>query len=256
MALGLPRDVAGSVYGLFNSYRDRNKSKKDSYENTSLLSKYYNKLATDTNTLTARNKFFTNWTSIDGMPGDAQALNTMFHLVESVELPNLTTGDSDRIDDGRGPYQTHSNSITTTTGNTFSIVYRETQDPLIEAIIYHWMNRNAKPFVRPTRLNLDIEYKHDLDGNTGVLIYVIQGVRPKQIKTIDASHDGIRIKLREVTFIFNTFKVEPKRSLPNKPKSNVLPRRNKFVDVAERLTGYTEDVLVKIDNIEKVVDNL
>jgi len=261
MALGLPRDVAGSVYGLFNSYKNRNKAIRDEYENTSLLSTYYNELATNRiNTLTARNKFNTAWNSksIHNRTATATAtvLTKMFYLIDGIELPNLTIGDSDRIDDGRGPYQTHSNSITTTTGNTFNIVYRETQQALIEAIILNWMNDNAKPFVRPMDLIFSVNYRHDLDGSTKVLTYTMDGVRPQRIKTIDAKHDGIKILLRDVTFIFNTIKVDVESGKPRKPKSNVLPRRNKFVDVAERLTGVAEDVLVKVDNIEKVVDNL
>ena len=256
MALPVPRDIAGTIGGIFDTnYRDRNSSAKKAHVPTSLLSRYYNELATNKNTLTARNKFITNWSSDNNNVGYPNALNRMFYLIESIELPNLTIGDSDRIDDGRGPYQTHSNSITTTTGNEFSIIYRETQEPLLETFIYTWMNRNSAPFVRPIGLNLDVDYYHDQDGLSSVLTYKIIGVRPQQVKTIDASHDGIKIKLREVTYIFNTIKVEPHRPTPSKPKTNILPRKNKFLEALELATGVAEDVLVKIDNIEKVVDN-
>ena len=258
MALGLPRDVAGSVYGLFNSYKNRNKAIRDKHINTSLLSRYYNKSATDDNTLTVRNKFLATWLYID--INDVSSvylplLNELFYLIEKIETPNLTIKDGVRIDEGRGPYQTQSDSIPTTTGNTLDIIYRETQTPIIESLVSEWMYNNSIQFKRPTKFNLQVDFFSDYNESK-TLSYTFYGVRPKQVKMVDAEHDRRQILLRNVTFMFDTVFVDHFDNSSDKPRTNILPRRNKFVDIAERVTGVAEDVLVKVDNIEKVVDNL
>lgn len=185
------------------------------------VKEFYNSvLRNASNFLSTRNKFKISWTSFD--PGykplcsagtDYMQINNFilrtleqFRMyTDSIHVPGLSISSGGTIDEGMGTYYYSGNSMVQPEENKISVYFKEAQVSIVD-LANVWMEFNGRPWVRPIRVNLNIDYYSDVDGKTPIMAYQMSGCAPMEIDTIEAKHEGKEIALRKIEFGFNSIK--------------------------------------------------
>lgn len=164
------------------------------------------------NTFTPRNKFKISWinpetskkqTAESAVAENIKTMLQAFKLYsDSVELPAMVLDGGGIINDGRGSYYYNGDYVLSPDDNTLIVYFRETQTSISDLIMI-WLKHNSKPFVRPVRLNLYIDFYSDSDGKTSIMNYKAIGCIPIRCDLIKPTHDSREILLRGVKFGFH-----------------------------------------------------
>jgi hypothetical protein len=122
--------------------------------------------------------------------------------IDHIELPGMCIANGQVINDGRGAYYVQGDRTIAPERNEMDIYSRETQIAIVD-LAYMWMEYNARPWIRPIKLNLYIDYYSDYDGKTSNMAYVVKNCRPIETDTIKALHDNREILLRKIGIGFD-----------------------------------------------------
>lgn len=192
---------------------------------SSEMSKFYTDVfvSNSRNQLSTRCRFLVSWTfhdlsyrpttpasryagqSYDKVRGLILELLMRFRrYVERIDVPDLEIGGKP-FDDGLGTVYVQDNSMLHPGRNTLDVSFLETQVSVSD-MMNVWLEVNARPFVRPIRLNLNLDYLSDLDGSIPVMSYQVVGCRPQSMQLINCTHDGRDVKARRVTFGFDAIR--------------------------------------------------
>ena len=187
------------------------------------ISKFFTTvLLNGSNPLTVRNKFKISWTPLNAGYSPTfsgsyyhghsysdvrtmllNAFNGPFtYYVDHIEVPGLSI-DGDSIDDGLGHFYYQKNSMMVPERNSLSVYYREAQVSVVD-MANMWMEMSSRPWIRPIRMNLIMDYYSDVDGKTPVMSYEVIGCTPREIDLINCYHDRKEIMLRKIEFGINT----------------------------------------------------
>lgn len=204
------------------------------------------------NQLSTRCRFLVSWTLSDTSYNPATAasmyagrsyakvrdvilmLMTQFRrYVESIEVPDLAI-DGSAVDDGMGAAFLQDNDMLHPSSSRLTVNFLETQVSVSD-MVNVWMEMNARPFVKPIRLNLNMDHVSDRDGRTVVMSYQATGCRPVNLQMLKCNHDGRTVAVRSVTFGFDAIRpITTDGSKASDKDSAVMKNWNAMMDSYEK----------------------
>ena len=131
-----------------------------------------------------------------------QVLQAFILYIDHIELPGMCIANGQAINDGRGSYYVQGDRTIAPERNEMDVYFRETQIAIVD-LAYIWMEYNARPWIRPIKMNLYIDYYSDFDGRTSNMAYVVKNCRPIETDTIKAEHERNQIYLRKIGIAFD-----------------------------------------------------